>query len=196
MENIETLFRQAFEAGRTVQKKEHTGEVVDGRAVWGELEKKIGDLKDKNLTDESDKNLKYNSSLNDIYEEMDVIIDKYGMDKSEFDPKSNHFFCQLKNLVKAKSNFNIQLNRVMQLGFNAGQLSIFIKKGTLPEDRRDEIATVVEKYNMSDLNTYVSSENQEIINSKYLSGKLEGGGDIYYAKYLKYKNKYLKLSNF
>ena len=175
MENIETLFRQVFEAGRTVQKKEHKGEVVDGRAVWGELEKKIGDLKDKNLTDESDKNLKYNSSLNDIYEEMDVIIDKYGMDKSEF---------------------NIQLNRVMQLGFNAGQLSIFIKKGTLPEDRRDEIATVVEKYNMSDLNTYVSSENQEIINSKYLSGKLEGGGDIYYAKYLKYKNKYLKLSNF
>jgi hypothetical protein len=125
---------------------------------------------------------------------MNIIINKYAMDKSEFDPKSNHFFCQLKNLVKAKSDFNIQLNRVMQLGFNAGQLSIFIKKGTLPEDRLDDITEFIERYNMTDLNTYISPENQEIINSKYL-GSMEGGNNIYHGKYLKYKGKYLRLKS-
>ena len=65
---------------------------------------------------------------------MDKIISKYKMDESEFNPKSNHFFYQLKNLVKAKSNFNIKLNRVMQLDFNDGQLSVFIDRGTLTDD--------------------------------------------------------------
>ena len=190
--SIQQLFKKAFDAGKTVQKKEHSGEEIDGRSIWGKLEGEIGDLKDKNLTNDSDENLKYNDSLNEIFDEMDTIINKFGMNLSEYCPKSNHFFMQLKNLVKAKSNFNIQLNRVMQLGFNAGQLSVFIKKDTLCEDRRDLIKNLIEKYNMFDLYTFVSKENQDLINSKYLSEQ-EGGNNIFYTKYIKYKNKYLQL---
>jgi hypothetical protein len=47
MKNIQSLFKEAFEVGRDVQKREHKGEIVDGRAVWGNLERQIGDLKDK-----------------------------------------------------------------------------------------------------------------------------------------------------
>ena len=203
MSTVKLYFNKAFKAGKKAQKKEHKHETVDGRAIWGKIESQMGSLKDKNLTDDSDSNLTYNSSLNELYTEMDVIIEKFGMGLSEFCPKSNHFFTQLKNLVKAKSNFIIQLNRVAQLGFNAGQLSVFIKNGTLCDDRRKLITDLVEKYKMLELDTYVSQEVQSIINGKYLSeieindGEdkelQEGGGDIFYVKYMKYKIKYLQL---
>ena len=203
MSTLKLWFTKAFKAGKSAQKKEHRHETVDGRAIWGKIESQLGSLKDKNLTDDSDSNLTYNSSLNELYTEMDVIIEKFGMGLSEFCPKSNHFFTQLKNLVKAKSNCIIQLNRVAQLGFNAGQLSVFIKSGTLCDDRRKIITDLVEKYKMLELDTYVSREVQTIINGKYLSeieindGEdkelQEGGGDMFYVKYIKYKSKYLQL---
>lgn len=208
MSNTKLWFKKAFEAGKSVQKREHKHETIDGRAVWGSIEDKIGSLKNKNLTNESGSELKYNSSLNELYEEMDAIIEKFGMDKSEFCPISNHFFTQLKNLVKSKSNFNIQLNRVAQLGFNAGQLSVFIKKGTLCDDRKKIIADLVERHNMLELDTYVSPKTQSIINARYLDGtefdliredgedkEQEGGANPYYIKYLKYKSKYLQLKS-
>ena len=60
-----------------------------------------------------------------IYQEMNDIIKVFGMNKSEFNTKCNHFFCQLMNLVDKKSNFEIKLNKIMKLGFYAGQLSVF-----------------------------------------------------------------------
>ena len=211
MPSLKKWFKKAFKEGKSVQKQEHQHKKVDGRAVWGKIENKLITLKDKNLTDDSGSNLKYNSTLDSLYDIMDVIIEKFGMDKSEFCPKSNHFFMQLKNLVKVKSDFNIQANRVAQLGFNAGQLSVFIKKETLCEDRRALIVDLVQKYNMLDLDTYVSPDIQSIINTKYLDkievdltktdneeGGQEGGErerDIYYEKYIKYKSKYVNEKN-
>jgi hypothetical protein len=206
---------RGFNSGKSAQKLEHKHETVDGKAVWGKIESELSSLKDVNLTDDDGENLKYNSSLNELYDEMDVIINKFGMSLSEFCPKSNHFFTQLKNIVKAKSNFNIQINRIAQLGFNAGQLSVFIKKNTLCEDRRKLVADLVEKYNMFNLDTYVSLDVQSVINTKYLDGteydlnrtereikhkdagdeEQEGGGKSYYEKYMKYKAKYMKLKS-
>ena len=130
---------------------------------------------------------------------MGKIITKYNMDENEMDPISNHFFSQLKNLVERKSQFIIHLNRVAQLGFNAGQLSIFIQENTLPEDRREEIKKFVEANRMFDFDTYISKENQKIIN-KYLEKNLaQHGGNYnqndYYHNYIKYKTKYLNLKN-
>ena len=71
---------------------------------------------------------------------------------------------QLNNLVDDKSNFNIQLNRVAQIGFNAGQIYIFIKNNTLQEDRCKKIVNLVLKYKMFELDTYISSDIQELIN--------------------------------
>jgi hypothetical protein len=207
MSNLKLWFDKAFKKGKSVQKQEHKGKKVDGRAIWAKIENKLITLKDKNLTDDSSSNLKYNSTLDSLYDIMDVIIEKFGMDKSEFCPKSNHFFMQLKNLVKVKSDFNIQVNRVAQLGFNAGQLSVFIKKETLCEDRRKLIVDLVDKYNMFNINTYVTPTMQSIINTKYLDGTdldlrekdrdehIQKGGDLHYVKYMKYKSKYLMLKN-
>ena len=179
---IKSLFDEAFEAGKNVQIKEHASENVDGKLVWNLLEAKTGDLKNKILINKSE-NIKYNQSLENIYCEMDKIIVKYKMNESEFLPISNHFFCQLKNLVKSKSNFNIQLNRVMQLGFNAGQLSVFIENKTLLEDRYNEISNFIKKYKMLELDTYVDIIKQSIINKLHL---VQVGGNskryfIYYS---------------
>ena len=196
MEYIQTCFNKSFIAGVDTQEREHNNEKVDGRAIWGELEKQTGELKDVNLTNMEGCPFQYNPTLNRVYEEMNKIIKQFGMIFSEYCPKSNHFFMQLQNLV-IKTNFNIQLNRVMQLGFNIGQLSIFIKKNTLCEDRRDLIKNLVEKYNLTNIDAYITKETQDLINTKYFNKqcKLVGGrNNLYYKnKYIKYKNKYLHL---
>ena len=169
MTTVQKLYEKAFNAGREVQIREQSGEEVDGRAIWNELEITTKGLKDQVLTYD-EQILQYNTSLKPIYSEMKDIIIEFGMDKSEFNPKSNHFFCQLMNLVDKKSNFEIKLNKIMQLGFNAGQLSIFIEKNTLPDDRRSSITDFILTNKMLDLDTYVEPETQEIINSRYLRG--------------------------
>lgn len=172
MPTVRQFYKKAFRAGKEVQIREQSGEEVDGRAIWNELESITKELKDVVLlTFDGSQNLEYNSIiLKPIYEEMKRIIVHFGMDASEFDPKSNHFFCQLMNLVDKKSAFQIKLNKIMQLGFNAGQLSIFIERNTLPDDRRSTITDFILTNKMLDLDTYVFPETQEIINSRYLRG--------------------------
>ena len=165
MPTVRQFYKKAFRSGREVQMKEQSGIEVDGRAIWNELEITTKGLKDVVLlTVDSSQILEYNLSLKPIYEEMKRIIVHFGMDISEFDPKSNHFFCQLMNLVDKKSAFQIKLNKIMQLGFNAGQLSMFIERNTLHAD----ITEFILKNNMLDLDTYVDLETQDIINSRYL----------------------------
>jgi len=167
MPTVRQFYKKAFRHGKDVQIREQSGEEVDGRAIWNELESTTKELKDVILLSvDGSRILQYNESLKPAYEEMKRIIVRFGMDTSEFDPKSNHFFCQLMNLVDKKSAFQIKLNKIMQLGFNAGQLSVFIEKNTLPGD----ITHFILKNKMLDLDTYVEPETQEIINSRYLRG--------------------------
>jgi hypothetical protein len=116
------------------------------------------------------------------------------MEGLKYNPKSNHFFMQLKNLVDKKSEFIIQVNRLLQIAFNAGQLSVFIEEKEIPED----IIEFIKTYNLLSIDTYVSDTNQEIINKKLKSIKLNlvGGFTDYYSKYKKYKMKYMKLKSF
>ena len=167
MPTVRQFYKKAFRTGREVQIREQSGEEVDGRAIWNELESTTKELKDVVLLSiDGSQTLQYNESLKPTYEEMKRIITRFGMDTSEFDPKSNHFFCQLMNLVDKKSAFQIKLNKIMQLGFNAGQLSVFIERNTLPGD----ITHFILKNKMLDLDTYVEPETHEIINSRYLRG--------------------------
>lgn len=169
MPTVRQFYKKAFRSGREVQMKEQSGEEIDGRAIWNELESTTKELKDVVLfTGDDSHTLQYNESLKPIYKEMKRIIVCFGMDVSEFDPKSNHFFCQLMNLVDKKSAFQIKLNKIMQLGFNAGQLSVFIERNTLPDDRRSTITDFILRNKMLDLDTYVDPKTQEIINSHYL----------------------------
>jgi len=187
MNFINNLFFNAYNKGRDVQVRTHDGEDVDGKAVWQKLEEEVKDIQILEM--------KYNDSLNKIYEKINEIDKKFSMTENEFNPKSNHFLLQLRNLVVSKSNFIIKINRILQLGFNAGQLSIFIEKNTLPEDRAEIIKKIFDKYKLNELETYVSTDKQEEINKQI---KKQEGGNVNYNvnfkhKYLKYKIKYLQL---
>jgi hypothetical protein len=188
--NIKFWFEYSFKIARTVQTSEMKGDSIDGRTIWQNIEQEVAGV---NIMD-----LKYRPELRNIYINMDKLIRKYKMEESEMNPKYNHFFMQLKNLVEKKSNFEIKMNRVLQLAYNAGQLSIYIEQQKLPED----IIEFVESNNLLDLDTYISIKNQETINRLYLDNtpldKIKEnihnlGGSSDYMKYLKYKAKYLKL---
>ena len=198
--NIKFWWNYSFKQGQLVQLIENDPEdnKIDGKAIWNGIECQVSSV---NITD-----LRYNESLRPIYEEMDKICDDNDMTANEFNPKSNHFFMQLQNLVVKKSNFEIKLNRVLQLAYNAGQLSQLIELKKIPKD----IKKFVHEHNLLSLDTYVSPEIQKIINERYLNGThldkiretihMSGGGmdSNYYFKYLKYKYKYLnakKLKN-
>ena len=62
-----------------------------------------------------------------------------------------------------------------------GQLSIFIEKKTLPDDRKAEITKFITEYKMLELGTYVDSDKQVIINKLYLTQS--GGNNRYSKKY-------------
>jgi hypothetical protein len=195
MENkIKQLYKFVFDKAREVQHKTLSGEQIDGKAVWNSIEVKIKDIK-------LDINLEYNHSLYELYEKMDKIIEKYDLASNEFNPITNHFFLQLKNLVKTKSNFIIYINRVLQIAYNAGQLSVLLENNKL----NDDIKQFTLQNNMLDLDTYVSTDNQNIINMKIHdhiisdviadsnANSIQKGGNLYKLKYLKYKQKYLEL---
>ena len=186
MFSVKTLYENAFRIGREVQIKEQTGQEVDGRALWNTLERTTNKLKDLSLTNDSNI-LQYNLTLKPIYLEMSELIIRFEMDKSEFNPKSNHFFSQLMNLVDKKSNFEIKLNKIMQIGFNAGQLSVFLENDNLPSNQTD-ITHFIMRNNMLDLDTYVNSKTQEIINNKYLSSFHGGKYSLKRRSYRKKKN--------
>lgn len=130
---------------------------IDGRKVWQEIEKSVEHI---DLPE-----MRYNDTLNDIYKMMNKIMDKYCMEINEYYPKSNHFFMQLKNLVVKKSNYIVKLNRILQLAFNAGQLNYFLNSSEYNTvEQINDIKNIYDDNRLNKLNTYISSENIEIIN--------------------------------
>jgi len=201
---IKKIFDDTYEIAKRVQQIEQSGKEIDGRKIWGLIESKVKDIQIKELN--------YNESLKPIYKLMDDFLQKNNINKeNEYNPKSNHFFMQLKNLViKPESYFIIKLNRVLQLAFNMGQLSVFfqnIKKydKNLQKQIKD-IKKFVKTNKLNKLDTFISNENQKIINSflpdtdfnfndvdDLLKTNQKGGYKNYKEKYLKYKQKYLEL---
>jgi hypothetical protein len=203
---IVELWNNMIKLGIAVQNAEHAGKTVDGRFVWQSVEAFVSSVNIKELVG---KDLLYNASLGETYEKMEELVQKYKMDEHEFDPKQNHFFMQLMNLVKKKSGFVVALNRILQLAYNVGQLSYFI----IHKETADDVVEFVESHNLKKIETYLTPEvlNEinmivsahvdtlkinETINEHILKlSEMEGGKPNYKKKYLKYKSKYLKLKN-
>jgi hypothetical protein len=216
---VESWYEIGFKAGRKVQKYEQIGKELTnciikdillktlykysklsiseveiqklrteygytgGRLVWNIIQNNIPITHTSRI-----KELKFNESLKELYIKTSQLIHDYNMIENEYINKSNHFFMQLQNLVSVKTTeYSIELNRIVQLGFNAGQLSIFIEKSLIDE----KIIECIKENKMLDLNTYVNLETQNRINS--ILNPLDGGSNNYHSKYIKYKNKYIKL---
>lgn len=156
--NIQRMFNSVIKKAYQVQEKEHAGEKIDGREVWQTIEKEI--------IHHIPAGLLYNDSLKPIYGVMNELIEKYHLDDKK---KPDHFLLQLKNLVVAKSEWNIYLNRVLQIAYNIGQLCYFIlKTDKIPAD----IIKFFNDNNLNRLSSYVSTENQLVIDRYLEENKL------------------------
>lgn len=160
--NINKLFELTFDLARYIQEFEHNGIKMDGRLIWKEIE--------KNVTEEVINDLKYNKSLNEIYTKMDALIEEHSIEEGEGKPILNHFFLQLKNLVVKKSNFNVKVNRILQLAYNAGQLKTLIELDMVP----DHIKDFYEDNDLNDLETYLDEDKIDKVN-EYLKSIKKGG---------------------
>ena len=186
-EKFQETFKKAVKVQEETQDPKRVGPAPNGKDVWKTIEAPVENI-------ELPEDMEYrHDKLDTIYKEMDEIDKKYDMSSHENDPIYNHFFLQLKNLVVKKSNFVVKVNRILQLAFNAGQLSVFIKNKKLPQEMLSEISTLIEKYNMNDIETYLSPADIEKINKILNKKSMTGGNQNYYQKYLKYKQKYYEL---
>ena len=192
MNNLQRIYNSVYKIAQYVQLSN-----INGKDIWKKIESIIEHIKFEPLY--------YNDSLKSIYEKMNDIKNYEDIKNNENNPIYNHFFLQLRNLVETKSNFIIYLNRVAQIAYNAGQLSIFIDRDNLNQD----LKKFVLENNMLDLNTYISIENQNIIdmilnqhnidnivnNINNIIELSQNGGynNTYKLKYLKYKQKYTNL---
>jgi hypothetical protein len=198
MNNIQKLYNSIYDIARKVQITQ-----VNGKEIWGKIESMIQPIV-------MEQHILYNNTLKNIYENMDNIKDYEKIKNNEYNPISNHFFLQLRNLVETKSKFVIFLYRVGQIAYNAGQLSIFIENDNINKDIKDFVI----KNNMLDINTYITEDIQNeismILNQHNIDKIIyninnlinQNGGNlssnhnnIYLQKYLKYKEKYINLKN-
>lgn len=151
---IKRLFNSVVHIGYIVQILTHQGDSLDGKAIWGKIEKKVDKIK-------VDDDMKYNESLKSVYALMSKLMDKYDMNNNQ-GILYYHCFTQLKNLVDAKSSFKIQIYRILQIAYNIGQLLYFMDNSDL--DAVNEIKEFVYEYNLHMLDTYVSKPIQQEIN--------------------------------
>ena len=196
---LKQVYDTTFLKARNVQHLEQRGIQIDGRIIWGQIETSVKDII---LLPEQP--LMYNKeNLERIYVIMKKFIAENKICDSEYQPKYNHFFMQLLNLVTKKSgpenSYLIQINRILQLAYNAGQLSVFIEEDKLPI----AMQLFVEKYRLLDLDTYVTQDVQNRISDLYgdkllialgvldklvIEPSQRGGGKYSSYKYFKFKN--------
>ena len=158
MNKILIMFNDMYHFAYNIRRREtKSNGKINGRKIWNKIEKNIEHV------DLSSLNLKYNSSLVSIYDKMSILIKEHDI----VDELPNHFFLQLMNLVKVKSDFKIKLNRILQLALNIGQLEYSIFHGLIKE----EIIDFYYKHKLNDINTYISSNDQKII-SDYIKEHL------------------------
>ena len=215
MNSIQKLYKTIFDIAIQVQLITRKNDKIKGKDIWQRIESELKTV-DFNILEI---NMLYNESLKIIYENMNQIENFVDIVNNEYNPVYNHFFLQLKNLVEKKSNFIVQLYRVGQLAYNAGQLSVFLDEDNI----NSKIKEFVLKNNMLDINTYITIENQNIIDTAFshnlinidniINNILKIGNEInmlsqsggllnkntydnnyYLQKYLKYKQKYLNLN--
>ncbi|AYV78184.1 MAG: hypothetical protein Edafosvirus6_33 [Edafosvirus sp.] len=159
MDIIRLLFTLIFNIGIYVQKSTQKGVKIDGKKIWGNIEKIICALPTDITCD------KYSAgTLTAFHNEIISLDNKYKLTKNEFSDMANHFLLQLYNLPIKKSDGKIILFRLMQIAFNAGQLFVLHKMKKL----NPEIDVMLSKFKYIDLSFYVNDE-QKIKLASYIS---------------------------
>lgn len=201
MENINNIFQKVIQYGTLVRSSK-----LDGLKAWNDIKP----LFDKQITCVD---WYISRKINDIetqniQEIYDYVHENLNMKGDEIDDTSNHelwekqhFFLQLIRIIKNNPKFSFV--RLAQIAYNIGQLSIYIDSDSFFEGNPREYFYLNE---LDKVTSYIDSTKCEIVGDELeqLENKLDEkilllnsqtGGTNYYAKYIKYKNKYLELKS-
>ena len=134
--------------------------------------------------------------LREIYDYVHDVLQMKGGDedistagKKPEKWEHQHFFLQL---IRIPLKYPLDLRRLCQIAYNLGQLRAVYKD----EIYTEEVKAYYEKNKLQKIESYVDLSNcveknfSDII-TKIGEVDMKGGNFNYYAKYLKYKNKYL-----
>lgn len=201
MTELVNVFKQVIRYGKLVREKH-----LDGLKAWNDIKplfvQQIG-CTNWNISRKHGENV-----VTDIQLIYDYVHDDLDMKGDENDDNSNHelwekkhFFLQLIRIVKNNPEFSFV--RLAQIAYNIGQLSVYIDtdplfEGHLKEyfylNELDQITSYVD-LSTCEILTEELEQIEEQLNEKLSQlGSMEGGNN-YYAKYIKYKNKYLELKS-
>jgi hypothetical protein len=201
MEHIDKIFQKVIDYGKIVRS---SGK--DGLEAWNNIKNLFDDqLNCEKWTIERIVNDKVMTNINDIY---DYVYNTLDMKGDEYDDKidhelweKKHFFLQLIRIIKNNPEFSFR--RLMQIAYNIGQLSNYIDNDPLfaGEPKKyfydNDLYKISAYVDFSKCTAFVTEDvmelNDELENEIIKLSLKSGGGNNYYEKYIKYKNKYLKL---
>ncbi len=86
-------------------------------------------------------------------------------------------------------NYKLPILKILQIAYNAGQFKASVEKGEYSTD----IVNFYRANNLGSIETYLDKKFIRIVPEKNMTGG--HSSDIYFAKYLKYKRKYMELAN-
>lgn len=203
MEDLYDIFLTVIDYGKIIREKH-----LDGLKAWNDIKPlfaKQVECGKWNI------NIKIGETIvSDIKTIYDYVHDELGMKGDENDDNSNHelwekqhFFLQLIRIIKNNPEFSFI--RLMQIAYNIGQLSNYIQSDPIfTEEIRayfygnalDQVGSYVDiskcEFDADELNIITDQLDEKIA---LIKESQNGGNDEYYAKYVKYKNKYLELKS-
>lgn len=203
MTELNEIFIKTIEYGKIVNKKN-----LDGLNAWIDIkplfEKHI-ECGKWNIFIKIGK--EFVSDINTIYDYVHDDLEMKGDENDDMSDKKmwekKHFFLQLIKIIKNNPEFSFV--RLMQIAYNIGQLSNHIEYDSLfTEEIREyfysnklnKISSYVDiskcEFDAEVLNDVLEKMNEKI---EFIKELQDGRNDVYYKKYIKYKNKYLKLKS-
>lgn len=204
---METLFNKVIEYGKYVRENN-----LNGLQAWTDIK----GLFDSQITcpqwntkrniggkETSDINEIYLYVYNDLGMSGEDIDDDKSTTESHLTWEKKHFLLQLIRIIKNIPENKFSFLRLGQIAYNIGQLSVYMDSDDIYNGKPREFylsnkLNKLESYvniNSCEIDSVKLDELIEKINLKLKKLQMEqsGGKNNYYAKYLKYKNKYLAL---
>jgi hypothetical protein len=207
MEQLKILFGKIIDYGMVVRSKK-----LDGLKAWNDIKPLFGESL-LNCNGWQIARTINGEIVTDIKQIFDYVHNDLNMKGDDGEDtlddhltwEKQHFFLQLIRIIKQNPDFKFV--RLAQIAYNIGQLSVYLDSDIVYEGDPKKYYYEnnlgrIESY--IDLSTCTTEQDNiaelcDVINTKINNIQDQDGGyknnDPYYAKYIKYKNKYLNLKH-
>jgi len=115
---------------------------------------------------------------------------KIGSDELDNTVESHHFYIQHFRIPELEK-YKLSVLKLLQIAYNAGQFKAESEKNNL--SYKKDFVEFYKTNKLDKIDTFIDKKYIDMIPKMKVTGGSKN--DIYYAKYMKYKGKYLELKN-